>query len=209
MMLIDPDQWERVGGTDVEVYALDDEVCRLIIDETVGRADAYVLFGNYYERTTDEYIKTVFPVESLEEVLIDPQRRLRNWYLVRKNDADALLKYLSDDVSRIANLSGTIVLQFSTFNNENKASAWRVTMVDKVRHRQTGEMHKHDDSKKLYLAIRRRIRKASTYSSIFIFRDGSTVEDRTRVLFTEAAANAAKAGEIAFTATPGRRIAIE
>ncbi len=204
---LDPRKWIRVGrGRGLDFFAMDDDVEQLLrtLPPEFG---PYQLIGSDPIKQDGIYVEVPFTcsVSELAACRMGPTRKRWSFWIHSLSLYPDLTFTPGDKIDAACSLSGLIGLQHGSETQDGARRESRITLVDRVRNIDTGELVVHDASLKLYRKLVRAIEPKLVYSVLLTFRDGTVLEESRLQRMTEAAAEAARAG-YRFTVQPGRRI---
>jgi hypothetical protein len=205
-ILEDPRQWERVGGRELQFFATDAEVRGWLTQHLLPQYAPYHLVGSDLVEEGGIYVEDPFQCEADE--LLPCMYAARSKRYNFRCWSEVLTPWLQlrrgQPIGAICSLSGLVLLQHG-LANQGRRDVSRIAIADKARHIPTGEVVQHTGYLEVYQTLRREIKKSLRYACVWLFPNGTEVEDDRLGCWTEGAAREYGVG-VPFLARPGRRL---
>jgi hypothetical protein len=205
-VIADVTKWDRVGGRELQFFATDAEVERWLTQELPEQYSPYHLVGSDLVEDGPIYVQRPFQCEFGEmlECRHGSGLERHNFWIWSELLTPSLPLRQGDPIVALCSYSGLVLLQHG-FVHHGRRDVSRISMVDKVRHLETGEVLQHEGYFDIYKTLRKKIKKALCYATIWSFADGSERESDRGALWTEGTVQEYEAG-VPFVARPGRRL---
>ena len=211
--IFDTDDWIRSsrGGHLLQFFATDDELQNWFLTALPDTYGPYTLVGADSVRINqNQYIQCFFefPIHKLKEAMYEKDT-IRWQYWIRSKSITPILDitqchYIRKQLSFL----GLIGIQHGSYSNRGFNDGWQestIGIVTQIENINNSQQILNDKYLGLYQALVKEIKKHLCYSSFYIFKDGSEVENTKFGLMTQGVVDQYTQGT-KFVNRPGRRI---
>jgi hypothetical protein len=202
--ILDPEDWDRLGGREFQFFATDAEVRDWLVQALPTKYAPYRLLGADVVSDGERYVQQPFrcEIEELPSCIRRSPPLRTNFWLWSEGLTPRLELHRGERVDAVCGLNGLVLLQQGGMRRERRDVS-RIAILDKVGHRLTGEIVQHTGYLEVFQALRKRIKKAVCYTTVWLYPNGMEFEDDRLGPWTEGAVREHEAG-VLFVARPGR-----
>jgi hypothetical protein len=204
--VLDPEHWSRVGGREFQFFATDEEIRDWLLTALPENFAPYHLVGADVVAEGGRYVREPFRCE-LEQLpsYIRRSPPLRDMFDIWSEVLTPGLELRRGQrIEAVYSLNGLVGVQQGMMRRERRDVS-RITVVAKVQHLATGKIVEHPGYPEVFESLRRAIKKAVCYTTIWIYPDGRELADDRLAPWTEGAVREYEAG-VLFVARPGSRL---
>ena len=211
--IYDTDDWVRGnrGGHLLQFFATDDELQNWLLTALPDAFGPYTLVGADSVRIDqNQYTQSFFefPIHKLKEAMYEKDS-VRWQYWIRSKSITPLLDVSQCHfITKQLSFLGLVSVHHGSYSNRGFNDGWQestIGIVTQIENINNGNKIINDKYLGIYKALTKEIKKHLCYSSFYIFKDGSEVENTKFGLMTQGVVDQYMLG-IKFANRPGRRI---
>lgn len=200
-----PQEWSRVGGSELQFFATDDELVDILDHAVPAEYAPYRGIGRAARKVpnTRTYEWSVFEC-ALSEAVGCVRRLAVPFFWLATADTPTGEATLDDEAAR--SFTGLIQIEPIVMRRGGGMGSGRIAYIPRARNLLTRSTEENEDYMRIWDSLRKAIKSRLTWTTIRVFPDGVARENDRHELMTDLAAEAARGAPGEWSVQPGRRL---